>query len=211
MSTECLRCEDNFCCIYLCRRVCSKHCQRKSCFCVSCQLYSTEEENPAVYCQKCNLLSECYSYNFVGKIGGRNSYILQSHCIDHCQLEGCPHRDEVSVELNRLIPPPDYSHLVRNDGPSKTIDVHQPGSGPQLVESAEGSIPNGKDCPRMVSRVSKKDRGHPKGLLATNRARGARGSPRRTGGNRDAGTEYRLSVKTVIGTRSTNRPCYRGM
>jgi len=88
------------CCIYLGRRICSRHCQRKRCFCVRCQLYNTEEENPAVNCQKCNFLSECYSYKLVGKIGGRDSYILQSHCIDHCQLEGCPHRDEVSVALN---------------------------------------------------------------------------------------------------------------
>jgi len=164
-----------------------------------------------VLCQKCNFLSECYGYKYLGKVNGKDSYILQRHCIDHCQIVNCPHKDEATVELSRIIPPPDYSHLIQNDGPSQTIDVHQQGAGSQQLEGRETPIPSGKAYPRMVPRISKKNRSRPKGLLATKRAIGARRSPERTRGNTDNRSKYRLSSKTIVGTRSTNRPCYRGM
>jgi len=71
-----------------------------------------EEKSPAVLGQKCSFLSECYAYKYLGKINGNDSYILHRHCIDHCQVDNCPHRDEAMVELSRLIRPPDYSHLI---------------------------------------------------------------------------------------------------
>ena len=176
MNSECTRCENSFCCIYLGRRLCREHCQRRDCFCINCQLCNIEEKSPSVYCQKCNFLSECYSYKHLGKINGRDSYILQSHCIDHCQLERCPHKDEVSVELNRVILPPDYSHLYRNGSPAKTPDLHEQCVGSQQLESGEASIPSGQANPRMVPRISKKDRGSSKGVLANKGASGTRRS-----------------------------------
>ena len=183
MSLECLKWEDNFCCIYLGQKICSIHCRRQSCFCMSCQLYNIEEKSPTVICQKCSLLLECYGYKYLGSVNGRDSYNLQRHCIDHCRIEGCPHRHETTVELNRVIPPPDYSHLVQNGGPSKTTHVYQQGTGTQQYKDRKTPIPSGKAYPRMVRRILKKDRGRLKGLLATIRAKRARGSRRGSGGN----------------------------
>jgi len=211
MSLECQKCEDNFCCIYLGRRICAEHCRRQNCFCISCQLYITEEKGPAVLCQKCSFLLECYSYKYLGKLNYRNSYVLQKHCIDHSELEDCPHLDEATVELNRLVPPPDYSHLVQDGNSSQTIVVHQQGTGSQQLQGRETAVPSGKAYPRMVPRVPKKNRSRPKGLLATQRARRTGRSLGRPGRNTDVRSEPRLSSRTVIGTRSTNRPCYRGM
>ena len=135
MNSECLRCKDNFFRIYLGQRTCNKHCWRQSCFCISCQLYNIEEKSPTVICQKCSFLSECYCYKYLGRVNGRDSNILQRHCIDHCQLENCLQKDEATVELSRVIPPPDYSHLVRDGSPSETGDVFQQGTGPQQLES----------------------------------------------------------------------------
>ena len=211
MSLECQRCEDNFRCIYLNRRLCSEHCWRRDCFCISCQLYNIEEKSPSVYCQKCNFLSECYSYKHLGKVNGRDYYIVQRHCIDHCQLERCPHRDEVTVDLGRVIPPPDYSHLIQNGCPSETVDIHQQCVSPQQLEDRETSVPGSEANSRMVPRVSKENRGRSKGILTNKGAGGTPGSVRTTGGNRNAGTKYRLSARAIVGTRSTIRPCYRGM
>jgi len=190
VSLECQKCEDNFGCIYLGRRICNEHCRRQNCFCISCQLYNIEEKSPTVLCQKCNFLSECYGYKYLGRVNERDSYILQRHCIDQCQIVDCLHKDETTVELSRIIPPPDYSHLIQNDGPSQTIDVHQQCAGSQWLEGRETPILSGKAYPRMVPRISKKNRSRLKGLLATKRARRARGSPGRTRGNTDDRSEY---------------------
>jgi len=135
MSSECPKCEDNFCRIRLGQKLCSEHCQRENCFCVSCQLYNIEQKSPSVYWPKCSFLSQCYSYKHLGKINGRDSYILQRHCIDHCQVERCLHRDEVAVDLDRVIPPPHYSHLIQRDTPSETVNVLQQGIGLQRIKS----------------------------------------------------------------------------
>jgi len=209
MSLECPKCEDNFCCVYLGQRRCSKHCQRISCFCIGCQLYNIEEKSPSVYCQKCSFLSECYSHKYLGKVNGRDSYILQRHCIDHCQIEGCPHRDEVTVRLERIIPTPNYSHLIRDGDPSETINVQQQVAGPERIESGETPVPSGKANPRMVPRVPKKDRSRSKGVPPHTGTGGTRGSVGRLGRSRNA--RAKLSAGAVVGTRSTNRPCYRGM
>jgi len=150
MSLECQKCEDNFCCIYLGHWTCTEHCRRLHWFCISCQLYNIEETSPAVFCQSCNFLLECYGYKYVGKLNGRDSYTLQRSCIYHCYLKNCPHRDEVSVELNRVIPAPDYSHLIQNGSSEETLDVYQQSAGTQQLEDREASIPSGKGYPRMV-------------------------------------------------------------
>ena len=137
---------------------------------------------------------------FLGKVYGRDSYSLQRHCIDHCQLESCPHRGEATVELNRVIPPPDYSHLIRNGGPSETVDVRQQGIGPQQLDSGEAPVPSGQASSKVVPRISNKDRGRSKGLLVNKRTSG-RGS-RRAQGSGHVGTKYRLSSRTIIGTGS---------
>jgi hypothetical protein len=155
MSSECQKCENNFCCINLGRRTCSKHCRRQNCFSISCQLYYIEEKSPAVLCQKCSFLSECYGYKYLGKLNCRDYYELQGFCIDHCQLENCPHRDEVTVEINRIILQPDYSHLVQDGGPSQTVDVHYQDVGFQPLQGRKTPIPSGKAYPRMVPRIPK--------------------------------------------------------
>jgi hypothetical protein len=88
-----------------------------------------KEKCPVVLSQKCSFLSECYGYKYLGKVNGQSSYILQKHCIDHCQVENCPHKDEPTVELSRIIPPPDYSHLIQNGNSLQAVDVHQQGYG----------------------------------------------------------------------------------
>ena len=211
MGSECAKCEYNFCCILLGERLCSEHRRRTNCFCISCQLYNIEEKDPSEYWQKCSILSEWYSHKYLGKVNGRNSYILQRHCIDHCQLERCPHKDEVTVELHRVIPPPDYSDLIQVGSSSEEINVLQLSVSPQQLESGETPVPCSKVNTRKVPRVTKKNWGGPKGVLADKVARGTRGISRRTRGNRYAGTKYRLSSGSVIGNRSTNCPWYRGM
>jgi len=203
MSSECQKCEDNFCCIYLGIRTSSLHCRRQNCFCISCQSYNIEEKSPAVICQRCSFLSECYSNKFLGKVNRRNSYILQRHCIDHCQLENCPHKDEDTVELNRVLLPPDYRHLVQDGNPTETVDVQQQSAGTQPLKGRETPVPIKTD-PRMVSGVSKKNTSRPKGLLASKRARRTGGSPGGTRRNRNVRSDYRLSSETVVRTRSTN-------
>jgi hypothetical protein len=59
---------------------------------------------------------------------------LQRHCIDHCQLENSPHKDELTVELSRLIPSPEYSHLIQLGDPMETVDIYQEGFGSQQHE-----------------------------------------------------------------------------
>jgi hypothetical protein len=128
MSSECLKCEDNFCCIYLGHRTWSENCRRESCFCISCQLYSIDEKSLVVTCQNCSFLSECYGYKYLGKVNGRDSYILQRHCIDYCVVNNCSQGDEVTVELSRIISPPDCSHHIGNVDPAQTTDVHPQGA-----------------------------------------------------------------------------------
>jgi len=211
MSSECPKCEDNCCCIYLGQRTCSEHCRRQNCFCISCQLFNIEEKSPAVLCQKCSFLSECYGYKWLGRVNGRDSYILQRHCIDHCVVSNCPNRDEATVELNRSIPPPDYSHLIEDGSPQEKADNRQQGSGSQQLKGRETPFPSGKGYPRMVPRIPKKNRSRPKGILVTQKSRRARRGiewARRGGDDR---REYRLSSKTIVGTGSTTRTCYKGM
>ena len=93
----------------------------------------SRKQSPAVICQKCNFLLECYTYKYLGQINGRRSYILQRHCIDHCYLKNCPHKDEPTVELTWLIPPPDFSSLIENDGPQAQIDMKEQCAGTQQV------------------------------------------------------------------------------
>jgi len=174
MSLECQKCENNFCCIYSGQKTCSNHCQRQNCVCVSCQLYNIEEASPAVICQKCNFLSECYKYKYFGKIHGRSSYILQRHCIDHCQINNCSHRDEATVELNRVVSPYDYNNLIRDGSPKEMIDIQKQGASAQQFEDRETPISSGKGYLRMVPRIPTKNRSRPKGLLANKKSRRAR-------------------------------------
>ena len=148
---------------------------RQSCFCVSCQLYNIEEKSPAVICQLCNFLSECYAYQYLGKINRRASYILQRHCIDHSQIENCPHRDEATVELTRVIPPPDYSHLVSNDSPQTQVNMEEQCVGAQWIPNREVLVPCGSRDSGMGARISAPDRASSAGASANEGA----GIPRR--------------------------------
>jgi hypothetical protein len=158
MNTHCQRCEDNFCCVYLGQRTCRAHCRRQNCFCVHCQLYNFEDKSPARYSQKCSFLSECYAYKYLGKFNRQPSYTIQRFCIDHCQLENCPHRDEVTVELNRLTPPPDYRHLINNGGPQEEVDLERRSFVSQQIEDREASVPSGQEHSDMAIRIPTPDR-----------------------------------------------------
>jgi len=206
MSFECQKCEDNFCCNYLGERTCSESCRRQNCFCVSCQLYNIEEKSPAVICQHCRFLSECYASKYLGKINGRASYILQRHCIDHCQLENCPHRDEATVELNRLILAPDYSHLISNGNPQAQADMEEQRIGTQWVSCRKASVASGEGNPVMGMRVPEADRASLAGIPADegNRVpRRGRAMPRGVG---NARCQFQLSAKTMVETRAASHP-----
>jgi hypothetical protein len=185
MSLECPKCEDNFCCIYFGQTTCSLHCRSQSCFCISCQLYNIEEKSPVVICQKCNFLSQCYGYKYLGKVNRRDCYILQRHCIDHCVLDSCPHRDEATVGLGRLRPPPNYNHLILIGSPLAIIDIYHQSAGTQRIEDRDTLIPSGKGYPIMLLRLPKKNRSRLKGILATQKLRRARTGAEwsRRGGN----------------------------
>jgi len=198
MDLECQKSEDNFCCIILGQRTCSSHCRKQNCFCASCQLYNIEEKTPAVICQNCNFLSECYTYKHLSKGNRRDSYILLRHCIDHCELDNCPHRDEATVELNRLILRPNYCNFLYNGSSQEMVDIHQQGASAQQLKGREAPIPSSKNYPTMVSGISKKNRSGPKGLVATKRASRARGGRRWSRGSPDDRIEPRLSSKTII-------------
>jgi hypothetical protein len=160
-------CEDKFCGIFIRQKTCTHHCGRQNCCCVSCQLYTVEEKSPAVICEKYNFLSPGYAYKFIGKFHGRNRYVLETHSIEHCQLENFPHQDAPTVELNRLNPLPDRSHEIQHGGPQEMVNVQQQTAGTQRLPDSEMPIPNGKGYPRMVPSVPKKNRSCPKGMLAT--------------------------------------------
>jgi hypothetical protein len=204
MSLECQKCEDNFCCIYLGQRTCSHHCRRENCFCVSCQLYNIEEKSPAVISQKCNFLSECYAYKYLRQIDSRKSCILQRHCIDHCQLEDCPHKDQATVELYRLIPLPDYTHLIPNGGHQAQVNMEEKCTGTERIESRETRISRSKRDPSMGAGLSAPDRASPVRTSTDegNRvSRRGRGRPR---GTRNARCELQLSLKTIVRTHAAS-------
>lgn len=211
MSLECQSCEDNVCCIYLGQRICPEHCRRQNCFCVRCQLSNIEEKSPAVRCQNCNFLSKCYGCKHLGSINGRGSYILQRHCIDHRVTPNCPHKDVVSVELNRVIQAPDYSRLIDNGDPQEAVNVQLQGTCTQRLEDRETVIPSIQCYPRIVPRLPQKDRIRPKGLLATEKSRRNQRSGQQITGSRKVQSELRLSSRRIVGTRSVSHTRYRGM
>jgi hypothetical protein len=137
--------------------------------------------------------------------------VLERYCVDHCYLENWPHKDEVSVELNRMIQSPEYSHLVQNGSPKETFDIHQQGTSTKQLEDKEAVIPCGKGYPRIVSRISKKNWRRPKGILVTQIARSTPGGTKRSRGNSNDRREYRLSAKAIDGTCSSSRACHKGM
>jgi len=132
MRSECTDCEDHFCCIYLGQRTCPKHCRRQNCFCAHCQLYHIEIISPAVYCQHCDSLSNCYNYKHVGRIANRNSHVLGKYCVEHCPTPDCPHREETTVGVTTLLAVPItpsypsklYHNLTQhNVDPTQKVDV----------------------------------------------------------------------------------------
>jgi len=92
---------------------------------------------------------------------------LQRYCRDHCPTKDCPHREETTVDSIEVEKGIDYNHQVNNGSPKETVDVQQQGVGTQQLEHRAALIPSGKGYPRMVPRVSKKNRSGPKGILAT--------------------------------------------
>jgi len=206
MSFECQKCKHTFCCLYLGQRTCAEHCNQRDYFCVSCHLYNIDEKSPAEICQRCNFSSECYGYKYLGRINGRDSYNWQQSCIDHCTLKDCPHKDEVAVELNRIIQPPDHSHRIRNGSAQQTIDVQQQGAGTQQLENRVTPILSGKGHPRMVLRISEKNRSGLKRILATKRVRQAKRRRERSWRCWNEGSGFRLCAATVNGSGSTGGP-----
>ena len=158
MSSECKDCEDQFCCIYLGQRTCPQRCIRQNCFCTRSQIRVINEASPAVFCQLCDFLSECYTDMHIRRIASHNSYILQRYCRDHCPTIDCPHREETTVDNIETPEKIDYSHLVNNGDLKETVDIQQQSAGTQQLEDRETSIPSGKGYPRMVQRISRKDR-----------------------------------------------------
>ena len=211
MSLECQKCEDNFCCIYLGQRTCNQYCRRQNCFCMSCQLYSIEEKSPAVYCQRCSFRSECYAYKDLGRINGRGSQVLHRHWREHCPTENCPPKDETTVELDQLIPPPDYSNIIQHVVAQEEVDLHRQGVSPVELEGGEVPIANGAGNPRMGPRVQRKGSRSKRGVSSSH---GTRRNSRSGAGTRRSSNVRsvpELSSESDVGTRSTNRPCYRGM
>jgi hypothetical protein len=204
MSLECQKCEDNFCCIYLSQRTCSHHRRRESCFCVSCQLYNIEEKSPAGICQKYNFLSECYAYKYLAQINGRKSYILQRHCINHCQLKDCPRKDEATVELSQLISLPDYTHLIPNGGHQAQVNMEEQCTGTERIESRETPISRSKRHPSMGAGLSAPDRASPARPSTAEGNTVCRRGRERPRGTRNAQRELQLSSKTIVRTRAAS-------
>jgi len=198
MSSECKDCEDQFCCIHLGQRNCPQHYLRQNCFWACCQIKVINEANPSVFCQLSHFLLECYVYKHIGRIASRNSFILQRYCRDHCPTENCPHREETTVYNIEIPGRIDYNHLVNDGSPQETVDVQQQGTSTQQLKDREAPIPGRKSYPRMVPQLLKKNRSGPKGLLATQRSRGARGSRKRSGGNSDERSRFRRSAAAIV-------------
>jgi len=84
--------------------------------------------------------------------------------MDHCQLSNCPHRDELTVELDRLVPPPDYSYLINNGGPQEEVDMEEQCVGTQRVSSGETPIASCEGNFSMGAAVLATDRASPFGI-----------------------------------------------
>lgn len=158
MNSECQKCEDNFCCIYLGQRTCWQNCFRQNWFDVHCQLASIEEDSPAVFCHHCGFLSERYAYKYIDRVANRNSYILQKHCRDHFTTKHCPHREETSVEMTRQPPIISCSHLFQNVNAEKTINIHQHSPVTSLNETGEAQVTSRPRDSSMGSRLSEMNR-----------------------------------------------------
>jgi len=63
------------------------------------------------------------------------------------------HKDEATVELNRLILPPDYSHSIPNGNSQVQVDLEEQCVGSQRISSREASVPRGEGNSGMGARV----------------------------------------------------------
>jgi len=214
MSWECSSCEDHLGWIYLEQRTCPKYCRRQDWLGARCQIYQIEIFSLAVYCQRCDILSECYNYRHIGRISGRNSYVLERYCVEQCPTPKCPHREATSVALPILPSPPyaiAYGLVLANGYRKDMVDVQQQGVSTKWKSSGETLKPSCKRNTRIGLRVSKKTRRSSKRLpidKETGRAGGSRSSTRRCVDDRSI---IGLSSKSDVGTRSTSRRCYIGM
>jgi len=134
------------------------------------------------------LTLQYYAYKYCGKINRRESDRLQRHYIHHCQLNNCPHTDEATVELTLLITPLDNSHLIGNGSPQVEGNIGQLGCSAQQLQDGETPITSGKGYPGRVPRVPKKNRGCPKGKLATKKPRRARRGTKRPASSGNVGS-----------------------
>jgi hypothetical protein len=129
---------------------------------------------------------------------------MQRHCINHCQLENCPHKDEATVELNRLVPLADYSHFILNGNPEAKVNMEERGIGAQQVPSRKASIPGGQGNSVMGAGVPDEDQAGSAGIPPDEGNRG----PRRSGAGirrtRNAECKFQLCSKTIVGTRAAH-------
>jgi len=190
MSSECKDCEDHFCCLDLGQRTCPKHCRRQNCFCARCQLYQIEVINPAVYCQRCNFLLECYNYKHTGRIANRNSYVLERYCLEHCPTIDRPHREATTVDIPIPVPPvypssafygiPDYARVLRHVNPKEKLDVLEQGTATSQLQGRETPVSGPAGSANMGSAGSELIRRSSKRVLAAKITRRTRGCTRGT-------------------------------
>jgi len=213
MSSECKDCEDHFCCIYLGQRTCPKHSRRQGCFCGPYQLHQIEAISPAVYCQRCDFLSECYNYRHIGRFASRNSYVLEKFCIEHSPTPDFPHREPTSfdVQIPVILQTPNYKKILHNVDSRKEADMLEEGAAANQLENREGTIPGLSQDTSMSSELSEPAGGSSEGVPAVEIPQGTRRGRRGQRGSGNGRSEFQLSAESIVGTRSASHACYLSM
>jgi hypothetical protein len=139
----CEHCEINIDCILIGTKYGSEHCIRKDYFCIQCQIYQKQILKPTNTCQDCQCPSECYCYDYINGY----SYFLRHFWVDRCQIEDCPHKEELEI----------VAKLYCTDGATQEENsFHEQSSSSGKLGNQEDTIATEDRAAGMVPRLPTK-------------------------------------------------------
>ena len=135
MSLDCLACEDNHCYIYSGQRFCPQHCERELCFCIRCQLEQVERSHPSSECQRCDFLSECYTYTYIGQVIEQSAFVLHRYCVETLSgrtLSSLSRNKHWGIGCNQLM-------NNKNVNTQEGVDIYEQGVNAKQLTSSVGN------------------------------------------------------------------------